>query len=185
LFSAHYGTGRTHSIAGNNGHLLGFCSVEGAHGKPFLVLHRNQQEETGCEKMKLELLSRDQIEDIHSASIRILEEIGVLIHEVEFLRFLARNGVNVDLDKKRAKLSPELVQECINKTPKHMTLHSIDRKHDVELGDGNIYAHPVGGASSVIDLDSLEVRYSTLKDVEDLTRIVDALPNIHTGTMIV
>jgi trimethylamine--corrinoid protein Co-methyltransferase len=180
-----YGTGRTHSIADDNGHLLGLCSVEGAHGKPFLVLHRNQQEETGCEKMKLELLSRDQIEDIHSASIRILEEVGVLIHEVEFLRFLARNGVNVDIDKKRARLSPELVHECIKKTPKHMTLYSIDRKHDVELGDGKIYAHPVGGASSVIDLDSLEVRYSTLKDVEDLTRIVDALPNIHTGTMIV
>jgi len=135
--------------------------------------------------MRLEFLSRDQIEEIHSSSLKILEEVGVLIHQHDFLRFLADADMNVDMDKRRAKMQPDLVKECIKKTPKHLTLYARDHRFNVELGENRIYAHPVGGASNVIDLDSGEVRPSTLKDVENLTRIVDALPNIHTGTMIV
>lgn len=135
--------------------------------------------------MKLELLSRDQIKKIHSASIRILEETGVLIHENNFLKFLASAGVDVDLGKKRAKMQSDLVEDCIKKTPKHVTLYARDREHNVELVEGRIYGHAVGGASNVIDLDTGEARPSTLKDVENLTRMVDALPNLHMGTMIV
>ncbi len=43
----------------------------------------------------------------------------------------------------------------------------------------------MGGAANVIDIDSGNIRPSTLKDVEDLTKIADYLPNIHTQTMIV
>lgn len=135
--------------------------------------------------MKLELLSRDQVDEIHSASVRVLEEAGVQIHDDGFLKFLGDAGINVDLGKKRARIQSDLIDECIKKAPKRVTLYAMDRKHDVELGDDKIYAHPLGGAANVIDLDSGEVRSSTLKDVENLTRIVDALPNIHTATMIV
>ena len=135
--------------------------------------------------MKLEFLGRDQIEKIHSASLRILEEVGVVIHDYNFLKFLADAGLSVDLDKKRAKMQSALVEECIKKTPKHLILYARDSRHNVELGENRIYAHPVGGASNVIDPNMGEVRPSTLKDVENLTRIVDALPNIHTATMIV
>lgn len=135
--------------------------------------------------MKLELLSRDQVDEIHSASVRVLEEAGVQIHDDGFLKFLGDAGINVDLGKKRARMQSDLIDECIKKAPKRVTLYAMDHKHDVELGDDKIYAHPLGGAANVIDLDSGEVRSSTLKDVENLTRIVDALPNIHTATMIV
>ncbi len=133
----------------------------------------------------LEYLSRDQIEKIHSASLKILEDVGISVYEHKFLRFLAESGANVDLDKKNVRISPSLVMECIRKTPKQVILHARDPKFDVELNDEKIYAHAVGGAASVIDLDSGEVRPSTRKDVVDLTRIIDGLPNIHTCTMIV
>jgi len=135
--------------------------------------------------MWLKFLSQDQVKEIHSASLKILEEVGVLIHEHDFLNFLADAGVKVDLDKKRAKIPSALVNECIKKAPKHVTFYARDSKYDVEFVDGKIYTHPVGGATNIIDLDSGAVRPATRKDVENLTRIVDALPNIHTGTMIV
>jgi trimethylamine--corrinoid protein Co-methyltransferase len=136
-------------------------------------------------ELKLQLLGNDDIKSIHAASIEILNDVGVLVHETEFLKLLADNGANIDFDKKRAKMSPELVNECIKKTPKHITLYAMDPKRDVELNGDGIYAHAVGGAANVIDLDSGQVRPSTLEDVENLTKLVDALPNIHTGTMIV
>jgi len=133
----------------------------------------------------LEFLSRDQIEKIHSASLRVLEDVGVFVYEDSFLRFLSDFGADVDYDKKNVKIPPSLVMECLKKTPKRMILYARDPKFDVELNDEKIYAHAVGGAVSVIDLDSGEVRPSTRRDVVDLTRIIDGLPNIHTCTMIV
>lgn len=134
--------------------------------------------------MMLEFLSHDQIKKIHSASLKILEDVGVVVYEDSFLKFLADSGVNVDFDKKRVRISPSLVMECVKKTPKRVTLYARDPKYDVELDDGKIYAHALGGAATVVDLDSGEVRPSTRKDVANLTRIIDALPNIHTCTMI-
>ena len=136
-------------------------------------------------KLKLEFLTRDQIERIHFYSLRILEEVGVLVHENEFLKFLADNGASIDFDAKRAKMPSSLVEECIKKAPKHLKLHARDPKNNLELEEGKIYAHPAGGAANVIDLDSSTVRSSTLNDVENLTRLVDYLPNIHSQTMIV
>jgi trimethylamine--corrinoid protein Co-methyltransferase len=132
----------------------------------------------------LEFLSRNQIKKIHSASLKILEDVGVNVYENSFLKFLADSGVNVDFDKKTMRISPSLVMECVKKTPKRVTLYARDPKYDVELDNGKIYAHALGGAATVVDLDSGEVRPSTRKDVADLTRIIDALPNIHTCTMI-
>jgi trimethylamine--corrinoid protein Co-methyltransferase len=136
-------------------------------------------------ELKLEFLTGDQIEKIHSSSLKILEEVGVLIHENDLLKLLAHNGVNVDFDGKRAKMPPSLIKECIEKTPKHVTLYAREPKNNIPLDEGTIYTHPVGGAANVLDIDSCNARPSTLKDVEDLTKIVDYLPNIHSQTMIV
>lgn len=133
----------------------------------------------------LKLLTSDQVEQIHTSSLRILEEVGVLIHDEDFLSFLNDNGVNVDFKGKRAKFPASLVEECIKKAPKQVTLYAREPKHNITLGNGKIYTHPVGGAANVIDLNSGKVRPSTREDVENLTRIVDFLPNIHSQTMIV
>ncbi len=135
--------------------------------------------------MWLKFLSQDQLEMIHSASLRILEEVGVLIHDNDFLRVLANAGASVDLDSKRTRIPSTLVSECVKKAPKCIALYARDPKYNVEFVNGKIYTHPVGGAANVIDLDSGLVRPATRRDIEDLTRLVDALPNIHTSTMIV
>jgi len=110
-------------------------------------------------ELKLEFLTRDQIERIHTSSLKILEEVGVLVHENDFLKFLARNGVNVDFDEKRAKMPPSLIEECIKKTPKHVTLFAREPKYNISLDEGKIYAHPVGGAANVLDIDSGNMRH--------------------------
>ena len=136
-------------------------------------------------ELKFELLTQDQIAKIHSSSLRILEQVGVQINENDFLQFLARNGVNVDFNEKRAKMSSNLIEDCIKKVPKSVTLYARESKHNISLEDGRICAHPVGGAANVIDIDSGKTRPATVKDVEDITRLVDYLPNLHTQTMTV
>lgn len=133
----------------------------------------------------LKFLTQNQIEQIHASTLKILEEVGVLVHDNDFLNFLNNNGVNVDFNGKRAKMPASLVKECIKKAPKHVTLYAREPKYNITLRDGKIYTHPVGGAANVIDLNSGRARPSTKEDLENLTRIVDFLPNIHSQTMIV
>jgi len=140
---------------------------------------------TECEGMWLKFLSQDQIEKIHSATLNILEEVGVLIHDTEFLRFLGDFGATIDLDKKRAKLPPDLVEKSVKKAPRHVTFYARDSRHNVRFDEDRIYTHPLGGAANVFDLDSGTVRAANRNDIENLTRLVDALPNVHTATMIV
>lgn len=96
-------------------------------------------------ELKFELLTQDQIAKIHSSSLRILEQVGVQINENDFLQFLARNGVNVDFNEKWAKMSSNLIEDCIKKAPKSVTLYARESKHNISLEDGRICAHPVGG----------------------------------------
>ncbi len=135
--------------------------------------------------MWLKFLNREEIEMIHRASLDVLEEAGVSIQDPDFLRFLETAGAVVDYDKKTARMPPALINDCMKKAPKQVTFYARDPKHVVRFDQGRIYAHPTGGAANVLDLDSGKARPATRKDVEDLTRIVDALPNIHTQVMIV
>jgi len=135
--------------------------------------------------MWLKFLNREEIEMIHRASLDVLEEAGVSIQDPDFLRFLETAGAVVDYDKKTARMPPALINDCMKKAPKQVTFYARDPKHVVRFDQGKIYAHPTGGAANVLDLDSGKARPATRKDVEDLTRIVDALPNIHTQVMIV
>ncbi len=135
--------------------------------------------------MWLKFLSQGNIEEIHNASLRVLEEAGVSVQDPDFLKFLETAGANVDYAKKRARMSEALINEFMKKAPKQLTFYARDAKHDVKFENGKIYAHPTGGAANVLDLDSGTARPATRKDVEDLTKVVDALPNIHTQVMIV
>jgi trimethylamine--corrinoid protein Co-methyltransferase len=134
--------------------------------------------------LPLQFLTKDQIEEIHSSSLKILEETGVQVQEDACLEFLTQNGANVDFDSRRARIPPSLIEECIGKAPKHVVLYAREPKNNIFLGQEKIYTHPVGGAANVLDIDSGNMRPSTLKDVEDLTKIVDYLPNVHSQTMI-
>ncbi len=134
--------------------------------------------------MWLKYLDQSEIEKIHYSSLKILEEEGALVLEHDFLKFLDNAGATVDYDKKRARLPSALVNECMRKAPKQVTFHARDPKHNVWFDGGRIYAHPTGGTVNVLDLESGKARSATLKDVEDLVRLVDALPNIHTQVMI-
>jgi len=134
--------------------------------------------------MWLKFLDKNEIEKIHYASLQVLDEAGVSIQDTDFLGFLADAGAIVDCNKKRARIPSALVNESLKKAPKQMTFFARDPRHDVKFEGGGIYAHPTGGAANVLDLDSGTARSATRKDVEDLTKVVDALSNIHTQVMI-
>src|SRR3989337_908500 len=114
--------------------------------------------------MWLKFLSRDQIERIHQATLEILEDVGVLIHDIDFLKFMDEAGAIVDYDRKRAKMSSSLVEESVKKAPRHVTFYARDARNNVRFDEEKIFTHPVGGAANVFDLDSGAVRPGNRND---------------------
>ncbi len=125
------------------------------------------------------ILSTDEVDSIHQATLRILAETGILLTEPRARGLLTGAGARVDGN--RVLLPPELVEKCIAQSGKRPSLRG--RGGAVKtLGDGSLYFHNLGGAPQIYDVASGIRRPATIQDVRDATRLLDALENCHTIT---
>jgi len=130
-------------------------------------------------KQLLQLLSKDDIERIHVASMEILEEKGVMIKNDRALNLLKESGCEVNVEKKLAHIPQHLVEECLGKAPSIVRLYSRNRKHDLLIGKDNVIFNPGSTAIYFADHETGEVRRPVSKDLVELVRLVDALKYIH------
>ena len=81
----------------------------------------------------IRLLSNDEIEAIHLSSLKILEEVGVMIQSDNALKLLADAGADIDASKKIAHIPQHLAKESLVKAPSTIRLYSRDGRHDLLL----------------------------------------------------
>ncbi len=127
----------------------------------------------------LQLLSKDDIETIHLASMKLLEEVGVIIHNYTALKLLADASVEVNFDKKLAHIPPHLIKECLAKTPSTIKLYSRDGKNNRVLEGDRVSYNPGSAALFILDSKTGEIRRPLSKDLANLARLTDALAYIH------
>lgn len=131
-------------------------------------------------RFKLKVLTDDQVEDIHEASLKILEKTGVRFDSEGARRRLLKAGAVAHPTRKDVLTFPRsMVEESIKKIPHYGTYYARDPKNDIKFDGEHQYAHCLGGDPNILDLETGEIRMSTLDDVEKTTRIMDALPNCH------
>jgi len=126
----------------------------------------------------LHVLSEDEVDRIHSASLDILNNVGTAFHHESVLRELEEAGALVDYPKGMAKIPPSLVQESVKKAPKLLTLAGRSRENDVRIEPGKTYTRSASGAIYMIDSQTGKRRDATTADVENFTKLQDALQNI-------
>ena len=71
-----------------------------------------------------EILSADEVEQIHNMSLRVLAEIGMTMHDPSARELLDRAGCDVDHGTMRVRFDPAFVEEQIAKAPTSFTLHA-------------------------------------------------------------
>jgi trimethylamine---corrinoid protein Co-methyltransferase len=126
----------------------------------------------------LEVLSADQVEEIHRASLRILAEVGVEVLGDRAIDRLAAAGATVDRETRRVRLDPGLVEERIATAPAEFTLHARNPERDVVLGGRHLVFSSVGGPAFVSDLDRGR-RAGNWADFQAYVRLISALNVIH------
>jgi trimethylamine--corrinoid protein Co-methyltransferase len=130
-------------------------------------------------KPVVQVLSQEEIQVIHEASLQILAEFGFRFPFEEALELLKGAGAEI-LDGNIAKIPKSLVDEAIEKVPKRkdVTVYGRDSRHDMTFQKHEPTLACMTMAVNVIDPYTRKKRPATDKDLADLTRIVDQLEHI-------
>ena len=99
-----------------------------------------------------EILSADQLEAIHLASLRILEELGIEFLSDRALDILARAGAAIDRERRLARLDRGLVEALVGRAPSAFTLTPRNPERSVALGGNAVCFASVGGPPNCADL---------------------------------
>jgi trimethylamine---corrinoid protein Co-methyltransferase len=126
----------------------------------------------------IEILTADQLEAIHRASLRILREIGVEVLGAAAIDVLARAGATVDLDRRLVRLDDGLVEELVARAPARFTLHARNPLRDIHFGGRNLVFCAVGGPAFVTDIERGR-RPGNMADFVDYVRLIGALDIVH------
>ena len=126
-------------------------------------------------------LTPEQVELIHTEALRLLEEVGMAYEsgQDDVLELLKQTGCRVDETELRIYFPLQLIEEMAAQAPGQVTLHSRDGKNDLHLGNDRVYAGTGGTTVHILDLDSGEIRPSMLKDIHNVSRIVEKMKHIH------
>ena len=125
-----------------------------------------------------EVVSADELEAIHDASLRILAEIGMDFLDPESRDLLAAAGAKVESGSNRVRFDPELVIELIRTCPSSFQMHSWNPEHTLTIG-GDLFAFgSVGSPPNIVDLDGVR-RPGDRAAFRDLLRLCQSFNVIH------
>jgi len=123
-------------------------------------------------------MSDSQLEDLHQATLQILERTGVIIECQEALELLDSAGADVS-DPNRVKIPSHLVDQAIRTAPRTITLYTREGEPAIVL-NGMTGSH-FGSAPDprrIRDPYTGEPRICYVEDIADMSRLIDALPNL-------
>jgi trimethylamine:corrinoid methyltransferase-like protein len=125
-----------------------------------------------------QLLSRDQLETLHSSALGILEKVGVRVVDRSTLQIFHDQGATVDDKNQTVKIPPSLVEEAVKKAPREVTLGARNKKYAAKLEPGRMYTRASTGLTEVIDLETGLSRHGLSKDTADASRLIQDLDNV-------
>src|SRR5512136_1330602 len=129
---------------------------------------------------KLKVLTDEQVDEIHEATLKILEKTGIRFDSEECRKRIIRAGGVAHSTRKNVVTIPrDVVEDAIKGLHPYGEYYARDPKNDMVFDGEHQYSHCLGGNPNILDLETGETRMSTFEDVEKSTRIMDALPNCH------
>lgn len=124
----------------------------------------------------LNLLSEGQIEEIHSATLQVLQTVGVEVYEDEALQLLKDAGA--DVEGTRVRIPVWLVQQALASAPKSVTLYDRAGEPACVLEKGKVYYGSGSDTPYTIDIETGNRRLAINSDVENAAKLADALEHI-------
>jgi trimethylamine--corrinoid protein Co-methyltransferase len=99
------------------------------------------------------LISDDELESVHLASLRVLKEIGVDVLHDEARRIMKTHGADVDDGSHRVRFDGAMIEELICHCPSEFTMHARNPAHNMRFGGNNLIFAQTASAPNCSDID--------------------------------
>ena len=126
---------------------------------------------------RYQVLTEDQIEEILSGSLEVLERVGVKIHDKKAADILT-NGGAYSSDGLLVRIPSFMVKRALSTAPGRIVLTGRDGKRNVVLEKDRIHYGTGSDCPFFVDPHTGEHRRTVFNDVVNAARIADALPHI-------
>ncbi|HBV89207.1 MAG TPA: trimethylamine--corrinoid methyltransferase [Desulfosporosinus sp.] len=127
--------------------------------------------------MRFELLAEYELSQIHEASLKVLETIGIHTTSERFKKLLLDNGCKEE--KGRILFPRHVISNALKTVPREFKLYGRNNSPVLEIGKEKAYCQTCVGTPSMMDLETGEKRDATVKDLEEYTRLADSLEFIN------
>lgn len=122
-------------------------------------------------------LSPPDVEKIHHAALDVLAHTGIRTPTTTVRNLALEAGCTEDSDG-RLRFPRALVEDVIDGAARDFVLFGQTPNHDIEVRDGHVHFATGGAAVKMLDGATGTYRDSTLRDLYDIARLCDTLPNI-------
>jgi trimethylamine---corrinoid protein Co-methyltransferase len=123
-----------------------------------------------------EVITTEQIERIHQASLEILENVGLLVRNEKARQVFKDNGCIVETGTELVKFPSRVVEEFRAAFPPTFTFHGRDPRFDRTIpGDGPLVVTG-SSAPNLIDPLTRQERRSTSADIANIAHLINELP---------
>jgi trimethylamine--corrinoid protein Co-methyltransferase len=129
-------------------------------------------------KVRLQVLDSQQLKDIRSATLHVLEQVGVRFPSEKALKVFAKHGAQVDMESQLVRIPSDLVLEAMKTAPRSYLLAGRAQGTDLLLDGTSSYFGTDGCGTMTVDFETREGRQSTKEDVAKMARVVDYLPGL-------
>jgi len=129
-------------------------------------------------RLHLDILSDEDVERIHTATLDVIENTGVRFPSEKALDIWEAHGATVDRETMIVKAPGHIIESALKKAPPEYTLAARNLSQDLPLDGNHVYVGTDGCGVEVNDLYSGERRRSCWQDVADIARVADYLEEI-------
>jgi trimethylamine---corrinoid protein Co-methyltransferase len=127
---------------------------------------------------RTKVVSDDELESIHLASLRVLREIGVDVLHEEARAIMKAHGADVREGSERVRFEGDMLLDLVANAPSEFTLHARNPAHDLRFGGNNLIFAQMGSAPNCSDLDRGR-RSGNREDFRNLVKLAQVHNIIH------
>jgi len=128
---------------------------------------------------RVRVMSHDQLEKVHQATLTVLEKTGVKFPSQKALEIFADAGASVNFDDQIVKIPSDLLMDALDKAPRSYTLGSRGSPElDLKIDGTNAYVRTGGQGVETVDLRTRKRRPSKKADVAMMAHISDYLSSV-------
>ncbi len=120
----------------------------------------------------------DQVAAIHAAALSLLENQGMKVLSAIGRKRFSAAGATVDESTQVVRIDRGMVSKALATAPREFTFQTLNPEFNVPIGGRSVCFAPTSGPPNIMDIHGGR-RAGTLKDFENLTKLVQSFDVMH------